>query len=412
MRRPADRLPLSPLGAAAVFLALALALALAWEATGRQVTDVALYRAYGEQMASGSVPYRDFAFEYPPLALPGFLLPALVTSGLTPYSIVFALLMALLGSAGVLVTDRSLVALGRGPSARAAVLWLLALSPLVLGPVLLARYDLLPVLAVAAATLALLRGHDRRASLLLGLGIAAKLYPALLLPIWLTVAWRRRGRREAAVGLCLAACVTLAAYLPFLLVAPAGVAESVGRQLGRPLQIESLGAGILLVLHNVAGMPLDWESAHGSQNLTGAASAVLGVVLGIAQLAAAVFVSVRFARGRAEPERVARYVAAGVVGFVAFGRVLSPQFMVWPLLAVPLVAGARGRAAGALYAVACALTLGWFPAWYWALVKEFDPVGSFFVLARDATLVALFVVLALPLRASRREPARSRSPGR
>ena len=62
----------------------------------------------------------------------------------------------------------------------------------------------------------------------------------------------------------------------------------------------------------------------------------------------------------------------------------------------------------ALMTAACALTALWFPARYWELVREFDPLASWLVLARGATLVALLAVLMWP--ATERAPARSRSP--
>ena len=40
--------------------------------------DTPLYEHYGDLMLRGRVPYRDFGVEYPPAALPVFVLPALV----------------------------------------------------------------------------------------------------------------------------------------------------------------------------------------------------------------------------------------------------------------------------------------------------------------------------------------------
>ena len=82
----------------------------------------------------------------------------------------------------------------------------------------------------------------------------------------------------------------------------------------------------------------------------------------------------RYARGDAESDaRFVRYAAAAVVAFVAFGKVVSPQFLIWLLAIVVLVQGARGIAAIALLVAACALTRVWFPSDYWELVKQFDP---------------------------------------
>ena len=83
----------------------------------------------------------------------------------------------------------------------------------------------------------------------------------MLLPLLVARVWRREGRAAALRGLAVTVGTALAVYLPFLILAPDGVARSVWRQLGRPLQIESLGAGVLLALHHAAGMPLDWASA-------------------------------------------------------------------------------------------------------------------------------------------------------
>jgi hypothetical protein len=110
----------------------------------------------------------------------------------------------------------------------------------------------------------------------------------------------------------------------------------------------------------------------------------------VAQVATLVWLWVWFARGPATPRRLGACAAAVLVAFVALGKVLSPQFLIWLLPVVPL---ARRLGANVLLAAVLVLTQLWFPFRYWDLVREFDPLTSWLVVARDFALVALLVVL-------------------
>ena len=383
-------------------VALALALfALSWFLLHHgfyerdQIVDTPVYESYGEAMENGEVPYRDFRVEYPPGALPMFVLPALADAD---YRVAFEWLMALCGGGLVVAVALAARQLGLGFGTLAFV----ALSPLAIGSVILTRFDLWPAMLASFALAALLYERLRLGHVLLGASIAAKLYPAVFLPLTVAYAWRRHGRREALRCGALALGVVVAIYLPFFVVAPGGVLSSLGRQLSRPLQIESLGSAVLLGAHQAFGVGIEMQSSHGSQNLAGAAPDVLAVLLSLAQVAVVVWLWTRFARGR-EPSRyeLAAYSAAVLTAFVALGKVLSPQFLIWLVPVVPL---ARRYGANALLLAALVLTQLWFPFRYWDLVREFDPLASWLVLARDLVLVALLVVL---VRALRREPSRS-----
>ena len=377
-----------------VFAALSAGQAALWDE--ERISDTPVYRTYGDRIVDGQLPYRDFAVEYPPGSLPAFVLPSLVADDERGYDRAFAALMLACGLAMVAFVGVALSALGAGRARFSLGLAVPALTPVLLGPLVLTRFDLLPAALVAAALAALAANRVRVGAFALGAATAVKLYPGALLPLVVAHVARRRGRREAVVVGALAVGVTLAAYAVFLALAPEGVGRSVWRQLDRPLQIESAGSAVLLSLHHVAGMPLDWTSSHGSQNLTGAAAVGLAVVLSLAQVALIAWLWVRFARGPATAERLVRYAAAVLVAFVALGKVLSPQFLVWLLPVVPLVAGRRGLAASVLLVAACLLTRGWFPADYWALVKDFDGRASALVVIRDACLLAMTAVLAWP----------------
>jgi hypothetical protein len=395
--------------AVVVFVGLAAAQTEVWRGEAR-IPDTPIYRDYGDRVTAGQVPYRDFRVEYPPGALPAFVAPSLVSRGGIGYARAFGALMTACGVLMVLFVGLALAALGAGRWRTVLALGIPAATPLLLGPLVLTRFDLFPAALLAAAIAALVAGRDRLGIVTLGAATAVKLYPAVLLPLVVAHIWRRRDRREAAVAAGLALGLVVAAYAVFAVLAPGGVGWSLWRQLGRPLQIESLGSAALLTLHHLAGIPLDWESGHGSQNLTGVAAVVAALAVSLIQIALLVWLWVRYARGPAQRERLVLYAAGAVTVFVAFGKVLSPQFLVWLLPLVPLVAGRRGLAASVLLVPGCLLTRGWFPADYWALVREFDGQASTLLVLRDLCLVALAAVLVWPT-ASRREPARSSSPG-
>ena len=383
-------------GAVGLFLASLTLLHWGWYQHAL-ILDTVEYHRFGAAIMDGHVPYRDFGVEYPPGALPVFALPALGKPSFSLYNREFQLLMALCGVGALAAMASVLRSLRASAERQAAALGFFALAPLVLGSVILYRYDLWPAALTVAGLAAVLARRERLGLAAIGLGIAAKAFPAVVLPPVLAYVWRTRGRGEALRCLGVAAATTAVVVLPFLAIAPHGVWESIVRQTTRPLQIESLGSALLLAAHNVGGLVLTMDSSRGSQNLGGslpdavgaAASALLVVVLLALWVAAA--------RGPATGERLVRYSAASLVAFVALGKVLSPQFLIWLLPLVPLVRGRRGLAASALLGLSLLLTQVWFPIRYFDLVA-FEAFPSWVLLARDLVLVALLVVLSAPAR--------------
>jgi hypothetical protein len=406
--RPADGvlLALAAVAACAIFLASWSALGLGFYARDR-IVDTPVYERYGAAMRDGEVPYRDFRPEYPPAALPAFLMPALLQQepGHDGFARAFAALMAACGVATVALMAVALHVLGASSGRVGAALGFAAVSPLLLGSVVLSRYDLWPAALAAGALAAVLAGRERLGAGVLGLAVAAKLYPAVLLPLVVAWVWRRDGRRAALVVAGVSLGVVAACFVPFALLAPDGVGASLWRQLSRPLQIESLGAAAAIVLHNFGAVEVEMVGSHGSQNLAGTPGQAVGLLHTVAQGVALLGVWVAFARGEANRERLVRYAALAVVVFVALGKVLSPQFLIWLVPLVPLVGGRRGLAASALLALALVLTQLWFPFRYWDYAREFDAGVAWLVLARDLVLVALAGVLAWPSGDRSRAPA-------
>jgi hypothetical protein len=371
----------------------------------RLILDTNEYHRFGLKMVDGKVPYRDFRVEYPPGALPAFALPAIGHPAFPQFNRAFQVLMGLCAAGALFAMTQALVSLRASPRRLAAALGFFALAPLVLGSVVLYRYDFWPAALAAAGLAAVLAGRPRLGLGALGVGLAAKVFPGALVPPTLAYVWRTRGRREALICLGVALAAVAVVVVPFLALAPHGVWDSVRRQASRPLQIESLGSGILLAAHQLGWYDPHMVTSHGSQNLAGSLPRVLGSIESGLLVASLLVIWLAFALGPARPDRLVRYAAASVVAFVAFDKVLSPQFMLWLLPLVPLVRSRRGLAASALLGLALLLTQLWFPIRYWELALGLSAFPSWCVLARDLTLLALLAVLVIRAR----EPAALRS---
>ena len=390
-----------------VFTSLSAAMPSVWNES-TPISDVPHYREYGDAMEGGAVPYRDFRPEYPPAALAAFVVPSLTSHGRVGFGRAFGIEMVLFGLAGIAVCFAAMRILGFAGVRLAAGLAPLAAAPLLLGPLLLERFDLFPAFLVTSAFALLLAGRHRAAAAVLGLAIAVKVYPATLVPLVVAWIWRRHGRREACVALGLCALVVVVVFLPFFAVAPRGVASSVRGQLDRPLQIESLGSAVLLAAHHVFGMGLGWVNSHGSDNLSGPVAVAAAVVSTVVQAALLLWIWFRFAawRGGVTATTLVDAAFAALLAFVALGKVLSPQFLVWLMPVAALASGRRAWVALVCLAVASGLTRGWFPDRYQLLVFHFDELASWLVLVRDLVLVALLAVFTVMLR-DRRAQARS-----
>jgi uncharacterized membrane protein len=350
--------------------------------------DVHLYERYTSLLVHGQIPYRDFFMEYPPGALVAFVPGDLATRA--HYDAAFKALMALCGAAALVLVALVLLRLGATTVRLWTAVLLVAISPIALGPISLNTYDAWPALLTIAALFALISGRDIAAGALLGLGFAAKVYPIVLLPPALVWAWRLHGRRRAgAVGLAFT-LVALVVVVPFLALAPHGLLESFRAQAARGVQIESLGAQLLVAADHAGLYTVRIvHHTHGavSYDIRGTPTHVVGAVSSLLQIAATVLVARLYARGRDDPQRLAVAFAAAVAGFLAFTRFFSPQYLVW---LVPLVAVVDSVLAWLVLAVALVLDQVWF--FHYRSIVELGG-RSWVVLARDLLVVVLFFVL-------------------
>jgi uncharacterized membrane protein len=311
-------------------------------------------------MLGGQIPYRDFFDEYPPLAQVVFLAAR--------SALAFKLLMTAFGVGIVWL-------LATVYRSRLAVA-VFAVSPLLVGSIYLNAYDLWPAFLLAVSLGLALRRKCVWSLAVLGLAVAAKVYPIAVLPLLLLHVDREARRR----GLLAFVGVLVVTHLPFAALGAGGLKESYRLQATRGLELNSLGSSILLAL----GHRQLENQPPGSLNVVGGTADAVATVSTLLVLAAIVAATWLYARGRL-PFLTA--CAAAVAGFVAFDKVFSAQYAEWLAPLAPL----GGLVAAALATAALVLTHAVFS--HRSAIAEQREVG--WLLARNAVCVALFVVLLL-----------------
>ena len=238
--------------------------------------------------------------------------------------------------------------------------------------------------------------------------VTAKIYAIAALPAASIRVWRLEGRpmllRALAAFLVVGALITL----PFAVVGFGGLGDSFYVQSTRPLQVESLGASILLVADRLGVYDARFFAGKGNSiDLHGTLPAAVGVLTSLLLLAAVALVVWIYFRGRESAEAFVVAFTASITAYVVFFKVFSPQYMTWLVPLVPLVAGTRGRIATAAFLAALLATqieiYGFEPIHPVAgssfLAGKPDAWAPWVLLARNLLLVGVFGFLVAELRA-------------
>jgi uncharacterized membrane protein len=345
------------------------------------------------ELGSGALPYLDSAVEYP-VATGAFMAAAAALArvydgaaqavGLLPdvpsvqsYYVVTCLLLSICA----LLTTRAVLGLsGRRPWDAAMV----GLSPLLFVHAF-TNWDLFAVALASLGLWAWARERPILAGVLIGVGVAAKLYPALLL-VALFLLCLRAGRLKAWLSTAVAAGLAwLAVNAPIAILATDNWLRFFSLNRSRPADPDTLWN---LLLHATDHRLLDGPLADGQTPST--LNAVVAVAL-VAMVAGAAWLTL------AAPvrPRVAQLAFLLVAGFLLLNKVWSPQYSLWLL---PLAVLARPKWRSLLVWQATEALL-WVPRllWYLGTDNRGVEVEWFFlgIVVRD---VAVLVLVALVIR--------------
>jgi uncharacterized membrane protein len=283
----------------------------------------------GERLDQGAVPYRDTTVEYPVLT-GAFMWGTAELTRLVhviadhwPELVVFGSLTAILLAVCGLVITTATAHTARGRPYDAAIF---ALSPLLVFHAF-SNWDLLAMALLACAMWAWARRKPVLSGALVGLGTAAKLYPAFfLLAVW-TLAIRTRKFADAAWATAGAGVAWLAVNGPVALAYRHGWWEFYDFSIHRATERSTFWAmGRTLAESSLEATDAPYWVPPGSA----VALALLGAVVLVGLLGL-------FAPTR---PRLAQLAFLFVLAFLMTTKVWSPQYSLW---LVPLIALARPR---------------------------------------------------------------------
>lgn len=348
--------------------------------------DLGLYREWAtEILATWAAPAAD-TWMYPPGAVPVLLAPELLPlrydrAFITILAVVDALVLILL--------------LSRGHHRAGAWAW--ALLPPLLGPLVWARLDLVPVALTAAALLGAAH-HPRAAGAAAALGTAVKAWPVLLGTVMLD----RRRWLGWAIGTGLAVAVAATLLLD-------DAWQFIANLSGRGIQIESVLATPWLLVQATGGdAPSDY--ANGSVEVLGPGTAQLAAVSPVL-VVLGVGAAWWFSRGS---HPAVRWWAMALA-LLATSPLLSTQFILWAIGATAVAAALPGpdgrlprRTLPAL-TVIVALSHAGFPVQWTGLLGDSAQAAAT-VATRNVLLVILTVVVVTLLARTPVRPPRA-TPG-
>ncbi len=217
--------------------------------------DVVNFFYHAENIKMGIIPYRDYVFEFPPLSLIFFVIPDLFTSDLGCY-------VGLYGLQVVLFTIVSLIIIMRVSEKancnRILAAFLFMVLVLIYFDEMIKKFDMICMTFTLISVYLFSERRYEWAYVLLAVATLVKIYPAILLPVFLSINIMEKnsgGLRMAAKGFL---CVVLTAIVVFIAfamfsVSPGEILSFMSFHSDRGFQVEST-VGVFIQLLGSLGL--------------------------------------------------------------------------------------------------------------------------------------------------------------
>jgi hypothetical protein len=345
--------------------------------------DVDLYNFWAKGLVQGIFPIDDSMWQYPPLAGIVFAIPQWIVGNSLTGFIAFMAIFDLLILITLLITGLNRFNTNSTSTSFYGLsgAWFWVLWPIVMGPLTLTRFDVVPTFFALLALIALSNKNVRPylSGFLLSIGALVKLWPMLLLVIY----------PKAVLSKVSASFISTAVlFLLFMSTWSVGFTNFLNNQSSRGLQVESIAASPF-VLAKFLGKNVEYPFQYGSLEVNAQFASQIAVMLNLLTIIVFALILVLNYQNRLNYLDLVDKSLVIVMISISLSRVFSPQFWVWigGLAALALInKETKLKKVIILLTISAFLTQLIYPGQYVQLLS-----GDFFATLLQLTRVTLFV---------------------
>lgn len=317
---------------ASIFIATAIVLMIFGPAE-----DVLNFYNQAMCLKDGLLPYVDFDFEFPPMALMFFAIPGLFTSDLVTYSRLFALQCAVFQAVAIWCVSRMVP--DRFGSKRDLVTIVFALMMLVYISESVKKFDGIVMSLTVISLYFFVKGRWGPAYAIIAVAAFTKMYPCFLLVLMLAynIITSKGGVKAVRTGIIATSAVAAISFVP-LWIAGVPFADSmsfIGYHTGRGFQVESTVATIVQIMAFMGITEATIVPSNYTHDVIGPITDALSpywVAVCLFAVALALIFCFRAMlrdRGGCDAVKLSAMVMLVCTTFVLTNKVFSTQYMMW-----------------------------------------------------------------------------------
>ena len=282
--------------------------------------DVELYQFWSLGLIQRIFPINDSMWQYPPLAGFVFTIPQYIFGNsnigfiFTMIFFDFLILVTILKFGMSLHRRNVLVGLEGFSGAWFWVIW-----PVLMGPLLLTRFDLVPTWFAILGLIAIYEKRIKLSGFLIAIGALLKLWPILILSII-----NKKTLRKIVSPIV----ISIILILIFIEIISVGSFSFLENQSSRGLQVESVAA-ILFVIIKLFGGNVEYPFRYGSLEVEAVFANQIALILNISTVIFFLILFILNIKGKLNDLNIFEKALIIIIFAIGLSRVFSPQFWIW-----------------------------------------------------------------------------------